>query len=97
MDEIISRLESDGVKLIELHFSDLHGNIKSVTIPVKRAAEAFSKGIWFDGSSIEVFAIIFESDIFLKPDKDTYAVLPCGNGEKARFICDVYTPQGKPF
>ena len=97
LEEILNKLEADGLRLIELHFSDLHGNIKSVTIPAKRATEALTKGIWFDGSSIEGFTRICESDMFLKPDRDTYAVLPWTNGEKARFICDVYTHQGKPF
>lgn len=62
-------------------------------------AESLEKGTWFDGSSIEGFTRIAESDMYLKPDASTYALLPWETGEEAtaRFICDVYTPDSKPF
>jgi glutamine synthetase len=87
------------VKLIQLMFSDILGGMKSVTIPMDRLEEALEKGMWFDGSSIEGFARISESDMYLKPDESTFGVLPWRNGEDttARIICDVYKPDGKPL
>ena len=99
MQELLEKVKQDDVKLIHLMFTDVLGNIKASTIPVERLPEALEKGIWFDGSSIEGFKRIYESDMFLKPDTSTYAILPWGpkEGADARFICDVYTPDGKPF
>ncbi|MFW6450232.1 MAG: type I glutamate--ammonia ligase [Nanoarchaeota archaeon] len=95
-DEILEKATKDGVKFVELYFTDLHGMIKAVTIPVEKLKEAFEKGIWFDGSSIEGFTRICESDMYLKPDPTTYAVIPWENNT-ARFICDVYNAEGNPF
>jgi glutamine synthetase len=74
------------------------GAIKSVTIPVGRLESALEEGVWFDGSSIEGFARIYESDLVLIPDLDTYRVLPWSAAERrrARIMCDVYSPDGKP-
>lgn len=96
---ILEKAEQDNIKFVQLQFTDLHGTIKSVTIPIEKLQESLEKGTWFDGSSIEGFTRIAESDMYLKPDPETYAVLPWETGEKAtaRFICDVYTPDGKPF
>ncbi len=95
-DGLIKRIEADGVKLVELMFTDILGSLKSVTIPKERLKEALERGMWFDGSSIEGFARIAESDMFLKPDESTYAVLPwTGEGAAtARIICDVFSPNG---
>jgi glutamine synthetase len=73
--------------------------VKSVTIPVGRLVAALDQGINFDGSSIEGFARIAESDMVLRPDLDTYAVLPwtAAHERSARLICDVYDTQGRPF
>lgn len=97
--EILDRVAGDEVKFIALHFTDVMGSIKSVTIPVSRLEEALERGIWFDGSSIEGFARICESDMVLHPDRNTYSVLPWGDPahRQARLICDVYRPGGKPF
>ncbi|MFA6065314.1 MAG: type I glutamate--ammonia ligase [archaeon] len=91
-------IEAD-VKLVQLMFSDLLGGIKCVTIPVDRLGEAMEKGIWFDGSSIEGFARISESDMYLAPDESTFGVIPWKNGEGAiaRIICDVHRPNGEPL
>ncbi|MGQ9819541.1 MAG: glutamine synthetase family protein [Candidatus Kapaibacteriales bacterium] len=100
MENLIKRLESDKVKFINLQFSDILGNLKEVTIPVNRVQDAIKYGTWFDGSSIEGFARIHESDLFLKPDLSTYAIIPWLSNEKfttARFICDIYNPDGTPF
>lgn len=97
--QIVDRASEEGIKFIQLQFTDIHGMIKSVNIPAARLPEALEKGIWFDGSSIEGFTRICESDMYLMPDPDTYAVFPWGNTEHktARMICDVYMPDGKPF
>lgn len=97
--EVLERARSDEVKFILLQFTDILGMMKCVTIPSARLQDALDKGIWFDGSSIEGFVRIAESDMFLKPDPLTYQVIPWKiEGRKsARLICDVHTPDGKPF
>src|SRR5262249_30235072 len=74
--------------------------VKNVTIPADQLPDGLDHGVWFDGSSIEGFARIAESDMFLVPDLESYAVIPWEREEDfitARMICDVYTPEGKPF
>lgn len=97
-NKLLERVQEDGVQFISLQFTDILGTIKSVTIPVGRLEEALEDGLWFDGSSIEGFARIYESDLVLMPDADTYQVLPWSAPERrrARLICDVYAPDGKP-
>lgn len=88
------------IGFINLQFTDILGMVKSVTIPVDKLEEALDHGIWFDGSSIEGFVRIVESDMYLVPDLKTYARIPWdepGGVPMARMICDVYTPDGKPF
>ncbi len=99
-EEVLALCEKEGVKFVDLQFSDLLGGLKAVTIPAQQLDNAISSNVWFDGSSIEGFARIFESDMYLKLDLNTFAVLPWtrGNGHTtARFICDVYLPNGKPY
>ena len=98
-NSILARLKKDRVKFVQLQFTDINGSIKSVTIPTHKLSECLDKGLWFDGSSIEGFTRIFESDMFLKPEPETYVVLPWEPEEKriARFVCDVFTPDGDPF
>ncbi len=96
----IAQAKKDNVRFIQLHFTDLYGMIKSVTIPIQHLKGSLEHGTWFDGSSIEGFSRIAESDLFLKPDPKTYAVIPwliSEEGNTARFICDIYKPDGKPF
>ncbi len=97
--DIITRVRADNVKFASLQFTDVTGAIKSVDIPVGRLEGALKEGIWFDGSSVEGFARIQESDMRLVIDADTYAVLPWTPEERrrARFFCDIYTPDGEPF
>jgi glutamine synthetase len=99
LQTILERARSDGVQFISLQFSDIFGNLKSVTIPVKRLQDSLTLGTWFDGSSIEGFARICESDMLLRPDPDTYSIVPWRPREpgEARMICDVYRPDGQPF
>ena len=97
--EIIQRAAEDGIEFISLQFTDIVGVVKSVTIPISEFDDALETGVWFDGSSVEGFARIAESDMYLVPDLDTYAVIPWDrdNSPTARLICDVYTPEGIPF
>ncbi len=98
MSDLIERVREDGVQFISLQFTDILGTIKSVTIPVGQLEGALENGVWFDGSSIEGFARIYESDMVLVPDPATYRVLPWSDPERrrARIICDVHAPDGRP-
>src|SRR5210317_1683964 len=98
--EILEQVKKDNVKFVQLQFTDLLGIVKSITIPVEHLPGSLEDGTWFDGSSIEGFTRIHESDMFLRPDVNTYAVIPWlkrESGNTARFICDVCTPDGEPF
>ncbi|MCX7908360.1 MAG: glutamine synthetase family protein [Ignavibacteria bacterium] len=100
MEHIIDKLHKDNVTFVNLQFTDILGTLKEVTIPVSKIEDSLKYGTWFDGSSIEGFARIHESDLYLKPDVSTYAIIPwLSNGEEktARFICDIYKPDGNPF
>ena len=95
IDEIIKR---NDIRFIRLQFSDIIGSSKQITIPVDHWDDAVSHGVWFDGSSIEGFARIAESDMYLMPDLSTFTVIPWEMDlSTARVICDVYTPDGAPF
>lgn len=97
--EILARVREDQVKFVSLQFTDVTGAVKSVDIPVHRLEGALQEGIWFDGSSVEGFARIQESDMRLAPDMETYAVLPWSPPglRRARMFCDIYQPDGEPF
>ncbi len=97
--EILKEVKKDGVKFISLQISDLLGVVKEIIIPVEELKNTLNNGLWFDGSSIEGFARIQESDLFLKPDTETYSIVPwlTENGKTARFICDIYRADGKPY
>lgn len=97
--DLAARVKEDGVKFISLQFTDVTGAVKSVDMPVWRLSEALEDGIWFDGSSVEGFARIQESDMRLVLDAATYAVLPWSpeEGRRARVFCDIYLPDGSPF
>lgn len=97
--ELFERVAEDQVRFISFQFSDVSGTVKSVDAPVSRLEDAVNQGIWFDGSSVEGFARIQESDMRLKPDIDTYAVLPWSpeNMRRARLFCNIYNPDGTPF
>lgn len=99
LDEVLARIKQDEVKVITLQFTDVTGTLKSVNIPPSKLEEAVRVGVWFDGSSIEGFARIYESDMLLNPDVSTYTTLPWTKemGKVARILCDVYTPSGEPF
>jgi glutamine synthetase len=98
-EEIGRRVTEEGIGFISLQFTDIVGVVKSVTIPVDELDTALDRGVWFDGSSVEGFARIAESDMYLVPDLDTFALIPWeqAGSPTARLICDVYTPAGEPF
>lgn len=88
------------VEFVNMQFTDLFGIPKAVTIPIHKLETALDKNVWFDGSSIEGFTRIHESDMYLQPDITTFAIIPWTIGTPrvtARIICDVYMPDGTPF
>src|SRR5215471_18433308 len=97
---VLEQAETANVRFVSLQFTDIMGVVKNVHIPFHRFSGAVDHGLWFDGSSIEGFARIHESDMYLDPDLDTFGIIPWereGNGVTAKVICDVYTPDGEPF
>lgn len=97
--DLIKRVKEDDVKFISLQFTDVLGSVKSVDMPVSGLEGALEDGVWFDGSSVEGFARIQESDMRLVLDPETYAMLPWSLPERrrARVFCDIFMPDGKPF
>jgi glutamine synthetase len=97
--DLVRQVKEDGVKFISLQFTDVTGAVKSVDMPVSGLDGALEDGVWFDGSSVEGFARIQESDMHLRLDPDTYAVLPWSSTERrrARIFCDIFMPDGRPF
>ena len=97
--DLLKRVKEDGVMFISYQFTDVNGVVKSLDGPVGRLEEVLDGGIWFDGSSVEGFARIQESDMHLKADPETYAILPWSDPEyrRARVLCDIYRPNGTPF
>ncbi|WP_340098833.1 type I glutamate--ammonia ligase [Salinibaculum salinum] len=100
-ESVLEEIEEKDVDFLRLQFTDILGTVKNVSIPAEQAEKAFTEGIYFDGSSIDGFVRIQESDMRLEPDPSTFAVLPWRNSEKvtsARLICDVHdTSSGQPF
>jgi len=98
--DILKVVKERNVKFIRLWFTDVLGFLKGFAISPSELEGALEEGMGFDGSSIEGFARIEESDMIARPDQDTFAVLPWRSGEDysvARMFCDVYEPSGKPF
>lgn len=98
-EDIKRLIEEKNVSFIRLQFTDILGTIKNVEIPVSQLDKALENKMMFDGSSIEGFVRIEESDMYLYPDLDSFVVFPWTSekGKVARFICDVYTAKGEPF
>ncbi|MGI9950953.1 type I glutamate--ammonia ligase [Moorellaceae bacterium AZ2] len=96
---ILQQAEELGVKFVRLQFTDIFGVLKNVAIPVGQLPKALNNEIMFDGSSIEGFVRIEESDMYLYPDPSTFTVFPWRphEGTVARLICDIYNPDGTPF
>lgn len=98
-DDIVRIIEEQDVKFIRLQFTDIFGAMKNVAITEHQLEKALDNRCMFDGSSIEGFARVEESDMYLRPDMNTFAIFPWRpqTGKVARFICDVYNPDGTPF
>lgn len=98
-EQILKMADESDVRYVRLQFTDLLGVIKNVEIPVDQLPKALDNKIMFDGSSIEGFVRIEESDMYLIPDRSTWLVFPWGTelGKVARLICDIQLPDGTPF
>ncbi|MFC4354508.1 type I glutamate--ammonia ligase [Chryseomicrobium palamuruense] len=98
-EDIQNLVKEHDVRYIRLQFTDILGTIKNVEIPVSQLDKALDNKMMFDGSSIEGFVRIEESDMYLVPDLDTWVVFPwiTGKGKVARLICDINRPDGSPF
>mgnify|MGYP000580871347 FL=1 len=99
--DVIDEIDEKNVDFLRMQFTDILGTVKNVSVPASQAEKAFTEGIYFDGSSIDGFVRIQESDMRLDPDPETFAVLPWRDddaGATARLICDVInTSTGEPF
>ena len=93
----MERLSERGIRFLDLRFVDVLGMVKSITIPAPRLPNAVRNGEWFDGSSVEGFARVFESDMFLRPDLDTLTIGEADGVPGAQVICDLLTPDGERF
>jgi glutamine synthetase len=98
-EDIIRIVEEQEVKFIRLQFTDIFGTMKNVAITARQLEKALDNQCMFDGSSIEGFVRIEESDMYLRPDIDSFVIFPWKpqTGKVARMICDVYTADGQPF
>ncbi|MEN3013884.1 MAG: glutamine synthetase family protein [Endomicrobiia bacterium] len=94
--EILEIVKAKNIKFIEMWFTDILGRIKTFTITVNELPEALDTGMGFDGSSVEGFARIYESDLVAKPDPDSFKILPYKE-HTAKMVCDIYTPEGIPY
>jgi glutamine synthetase len=98
-DDIARIVRDEDVKFIRLQFTDMFGMLKNVAVTSVQLDKALNNRCMFDGSSIEGFVRIEESDMYLRPDPNTFAIFPWRPqfGKVARMICDVYNPDGTPF
>ena len=97
--DIIRIVEEEDIEFIRLQFTDIFGTLKNVAITAGQLEKALDNRCMFDGSSIEGFVRIEESDMYLYPDLDTFMIFPWRpqQGKVARIICDVYRADGTPF
>ena len=98
-EDVLAMVEENGVKFIRLQFTDILGTLKNVAITDRQLEKALNNHCMFDGSSINGFVRVEESDMYLRPDLDTFVIFPWRpqQGKVARLICDVYMPDGTPF
>jgi glutamine synthetase len=97
--EVIDKADRHQVQVVNLWFTDILGQLKSFVVPRHQLEEALEEGLGFDGSSVEGFARIYESDLLAVPDPATFAILPFQvDGQVAcRLICDIHHPDGRPY
>lgn len=98
-EDILRMVQEEDVEFIRLQFTDIFGMLKNVAITSSQLGKALDNRCMFDGSAIEGFVRVEESDMFLYPDLDTFEIFPWRpqQGKVARFVCDVYRPNGEPF
>jgi glutamine synthetase len=98
-DYVLRTAEERGVRLVRLWFTDVLGQLKSVAISPNELENAFEEGMHFDGSAINGFSRVQESDVLAKPDPNTFELLPWGDSSDvtARMFCDIMNPDGTPF
>ena len=98
-EDIIKLVSTEDVEFIRMQFTDIFGQLKNVAITRSQIEKAVNNQIMIDGSSIEGFTRIHESDQYLYPDLDTFTILPWRpqHGKVARLICDVHNPDGTAF
>ncbi|HOV69719.1 MAG TPA: type I glutamate--ammonia ligase [Clostridia bacterium] len=98
-EDVLRLAKENGVQFVRLQFTDLFGSLKNVAITVDQLEKALDNKQMFDGSSIEGFVRIEESDMHLNPDPDTFEIFPWRpqSGKVARLICDIYKPNGEPY
>src|SRR2546429_9804779 len=96
---VLERIKEDGIDFVLLWFSDIEGHLKSFAITPSELEGALNDGMGFDGSSITGFNAIEESDMVAIPDPEPFQGMPWRQGETkvARMICDIVTPDGKPY
>lgn len=98
-EDILRMVEEEDVGFIRLQFTDIFGTMKNIAITTSQLEKALDNEIMFDGSSIEGFARVEESDMYLYPNLNTFEIFPWRpqQGKVARLICDVYKPDGTPY
>lgn len=98
-DQIMAEVEEHNIRFVRMQFTDVFGILKNVSLPVSQLEKALNGEVMFDGSSVEGFVRIEESDMYLKPDLNTWQIFPWdySEGAIARLICDVYDGNGEPF
>ncbi|MHB8170587.1 MAG: type I glutamate--ammonia ligase [Thermincolia bacterium] len=98
-EDVLRLAKENDVKFIRLQFTDILGIVKNVAITVEQLEKALNGELMFDGSSIEGFVRIEESDMYLRPDSSTFVIFPWRprDGAVARLICDIYNSDGTPF
>ena len=98
---VLRTVEERGIRLVWLWFTDVLGFLKSFAVTSEELDQAFDEGIGFDGSAIEGFARVQESDMLARPDASTFQITPSPasntEGGVARVFCDIHTPDGRPF
>jgi glutamine synthetase len=97
IDRILAGIRDAGVQQVELQFSDVTGAVKTVAIPARRIQAVLAEGEWFDGSAIEGLAREVESDMYLRPDPSTFAIMEPAGVPCARLICEVVKPNGEAY
>lgn len=97
--EILEKMEEEGVEFIRLQFTDLFGMLKNIAVPASRIMKVIESGCTVDAAALDGFAKGEERELYLKPDLDTFTILPWRpqNGKVARFLCDICTEDGEEY